>query len=167
MAGRRDEVFILGEESLDGEGFEETDAAEAEPGPAPARAPRSWVAFRRPLIAAGLLLFAAVAALSRLGGEDTPRAAPEPWSGPAPVPAPKVQAPVIHPPAAAPPPKPARDRVKRPAPASPPAPEASAPPAVTYTPAAAPAPPSLEPAPVAPAPAQPVDSVRPEFGIER
>ncbi|MGD9737616.1 MAG: hypothetical protein AB7V58_18690 [Solirubrobacterales bacterium] len=168
MAGKRDDIFVLGEEQL---GAEAPSAPVEEPtASAPlsgrSRAPQLRLAW--PLVSGGLVLLAAVALLVRLGDDGEP-APPR-----AVVPTTTATPPIVHAPArshTAPERElrrlrsrerrpPARPAVVQPAPVA----ESPAAPVVTYEPAPEPAPEVMtapsEPAPPAPAP-------RPEFGIER
>lgn len=162
MAGKRDEIFLLGEE----------EPSASAPASGPSRSPRP----RWSLIGGGLVLIAAVVFIGRPSGDAVDPAPPR-----ASAPAPEV-APVARPPRhfdrpdRAPERQPQRPRSGEPRkavkereqPAPAPAAEATSAPAVTYAPAPQAAP---EPAPegraAAPAQAAPLPAARPEFGIER
>lgn len=167
MAGKRDDIFVLGDEQL---GAEAPSAPVEEPTASTplsgrSRAPQLRLAW--PLVSGGLVLIAAVALLVRLGdgGEPAPPRAVVPTTTATPT--------IVHAPArshTAPERELRRPRSRERRPPARPAVETPAPvaepaaPVVTYESTPEPAPEVMtapsEPAPPPPAP-------RPEFGIER
>ncbi|MEZ5077119.1 MAG: hypothetical protein R2725_06740 [Solirubrobacterales bacterium] len=168
MAGKRDEVFLLGEEELGDEPLsasaEESTATTPLPGRSSLRPSRLRIGW--PQVLAGALLLAALALLVR-PGEDGADPAPSRVAVPAPATVPVVRVP--------PRPEPApergqrRARKHRQASAKTPAPvtEPASAPVVVYEPAAEVAPEPVPEATAPPAPAAPPAPPRPEFGIER
>ncbi|MGD9737756.1 MAG: hypothetical protein AB7V58_19400 [Solirubrobacterales bacterium] len=172
MAGKRDEVFLLGEEELGDEHLsapaEEPTATAPLPGRSRLRPSRLRIGW--PQVLAGALLLAALALLVRPGEEGADQA-PSRVALPAPATVPIVRAP--QPPEPAPERKPRRSRLpehrqtspKKPAPA--PVAEAASAPVVVYELALEAAPEAPEATTAPPAPASPPPPPRPEFGIER
>lgn len=173
MAGKRDEVFLLGEEELGDEPLsasaEEPTATAPLPGRSGLRAFRLRIGW--PQVLAGALLLAALALLVRPGQEG---ADSEPSRAAAPAPA---TVPIVRGPQRPEPmpgreprlsrsPEPRKTSPKKPAPApvadAPSAPEVAYEPAPEIAPEAAPEVTTVPPAPTAPPPPP-----RPEFGIER
>jgi hypothetical protein len=176
MAGKRDEVFLLGEEEVGADPWsapEEEQTATA-PVPGPSRSPRLRVSW--PLALGALALVVGLALLARPGGDD---AAPAPSRAEAPA---VVTSPEVRPIARAlreadrhhrvPERQPQRPRsgerhkaAEEPqAPMPAPLAETASAPVLTYVPGPAPAP---EGTVAAPAQAAPLPAARPEFGIER
>jgi hypothetical protein len=180
MAGKRDEVFLLGEEEIGADPWSapaEAPSASA-PVPGPPRSPRlsgSW-----PLILGALLVVVALAFLARPGGDGADPTPPR-----AGVPA-VVTAPEVRPIARAPreadrPHREPERQARRPRaadrrraaqeseePMPAPLAEAASAPVITYAPAPEAAPePVPEDTATAPAQAAPLPAARPEFGIER
>jgi hypothetical protein len=180
MAGKRDEVFLLGEEEVGADpwGAPEEEPTATAPVPGPSRSPRLRVNW--PLTLGGLALVVALAFLARPGGDG---AAPAPPRAGAPA--------VVSSPEAAPiarasreadrphrvaerqsqQPRPGRrhEAAEEPGePASAPLAEAASGAVITYAPAPEAAPePAPEEAAAAPTQAAPLRAARPEFGIER
>jgi hypothetical protein len=177
MTGKRDEVFLLGEEVIGADPWsapeEEPTATAPVPGLSrPGRLRAGW-----PLILGALVPVVVVAFLARPGGDAADPAPPRP-EVPAVLSTPEVE-PVARTPREADRPHRApesRLRRRRPgdrrtaAEGELPAPlaEAASAPVVTYTPAPEATPePALKDAAAVPAPAAPLPTARPEFGIER
>lgn len=175
MAGKRDEVFLLGEEQVGADPWsapEEEPTATAAVSP-PSRSPRLHVSW--PLILGALALVVALAFLARPSG-DGPALAPPRAAAPPLVTSPEV-APIARAPHEAD--RPLRAPARRPqrphsgerhksaeepqAPMPAPLAQTASAPAITYVPAPEPAPEDA----VAPAQAAPLSAARPEFGIER
>ncbi len=174
MAGKRDEIFLLGEEEARGRS---PSAPEEEPSaraPVPGSSRSSHL--RGLLLGGGLVLIAAIVFIGRPSGDAVDPAPPR-ASAPAPEVAPVARAPrQLNRPHRAPERQPQRPlagesrKAVKEREEPPPAPLAEAPsaPAVTYAPAPEAA---REPAPegraAAPAQAAPLPAAWPEFGIER
>jgi hypothetical protein len=180
MAGKHDEVFLLGEEEVGADPWSapEEEPTATTPVPGPSRSPRLRVSW--PLILGALVVVVALAFLARPGGEGADPLLPR-----AEVPA-VVTAPEVTPIARAPrevdrPHRSPERRPQRPRsvdrrkamkeseePMPAPLAETASAPVVTYAPTPEAAP---EPAPedtaAAPAQAAPLPAARPEFGIER
>jgi hypothetical protein len=180
MAGKRDEVFLLGEEEV---GADPRSAPAEEPtatAPLPGSSRSRRLPVSRPLILGALVVVVAIVLVARAGGGGAAPAPP-----PADVPA-VVTTPAVTPIARAPreadrPQRGPEHQARRPRsadehkpakglqePVPAPRAEAASAPLTTYAPAAEAAP---EPAPegtaAAPAQAAPLPAARPEFGIER
>ncbi len=177
MAGKRDEVFLLGEEEMRSDPWSGPEEQPTATVPVPGAARLSRLRPGWPLALLALAAVGAVAFLARSGGGPADPVPPTIEASPSAAEAPEV-APVTRAPHLAPRPHHAPRRPRRPRPGErraagkteeprpvPPAEGASAP-SVTYTPMPEAAS-EAAPAAAAPAPAAPLPAERPEFGIER